>query len=109
MSNPTQPTVEEALLRLRLDADLVDDVANAIPQARAQVESYLKGPLCADAEAVAAAIAAGSRNATLCTPDVIAAQLLFVDVLVGSNDIQAQESKRTAAYAMLKPLRYMGI
>ena len=45
----------------------------------------------------------------ICTPDIIAAQLLLVDVLVGNNDTKAQQAKRDAAYAMLRYHRNVGV
>lgn len=99
---PLKPTTEQALLRLRLDADLGDDVKDAIDQAHGQAEKYLDGPLVETIDADS------DPKAVLCTPDIIAAQLLLVDVLVGANDVKAQESKRSAAYNMLRPHRNQG-
>lgn len=102
---PIKPTPEEALLRLRLDDSLLDDVAGAVNQAHAQAVAFLDGKLY---ETPAEAEADGDLRGIECTPDIVAAQILLVDVLVGNNDDRARESKSKAAYNMLRPHRRMG-
>ncbi len=101
---PIKPTPEEALLRLRLDDSLLDDVAGAVNQAHAQAVAFLDGKLY-ETPAEADADLRGIE----CTPDIVAAQILLVDVLVGNNDDRARESKSKAAYNMLRPHRRMGV
>ncbi len=103
---PTKPTVESALFRLRIDDDLRGDVADAIEQAFAQAETYLDRPLYASKQE---ATDSGSLRALVCTPDIIAAQLLLVDALVGANSVKDQAAKRDAAFDMLFPHRYTGV
>lgn len=102
---PIKPTPEEATLRLRLDDSLAGDISNAIDQAHAQVAAILDGALYADAAALAAA---SDPCGIVCTPDIIAAQLLLVDVLVGSNTVQDREAKERAALNLLRLHRNMG-
>ncbi|WP_395026593.1 hypothetical protein [Comamonas odontotermitis] len=100
-----KPTKEEALQRLRLDDGLAGDVEGAIEQAHAQTLKYLDGPLFATQEA---ADASGNPKAILCTADIVAAQLVLVDVLCGPNSVEDQDRKRTAAYNMLRLHRNHG-
>ena len=102
----TVPTSQDALCRLRLDEDLAADVTAAIAQAHTQAEAFLDGKLYADAQGREDA---GDVRGIICTPDIIAAQLLLVDVLVGNNDTKAQQAKRDAAYAMLRYHRNVGV
>jgi hypothetical protein len=102
----TVPTVDQALRRLRIDEDLAEDVEDAIIQTKAEVEVYLDGTLYADPQAL---VDAQDARGIVCTPDIIAAQLLLIDVLVGANDVKAQQSKREAAYNMLRRHRNMGV
>lgn len=127
----TKPTVDEAQLRLRIDADLAADLAGAIEQAYAQALAFLDRDALYDtaanlAAAVAAAQAAvdGATTAAeaaqalldlarvqtgiVATPDMVAAQLLLIDALVGSNALQDRESKQTAAENMLRRHRRPG-
>lgn len=102
---PITPTVDEALRRLRLDDDLRQDVVDAIPQAQAEAETYLDGKLyVSDAERIAAADLRG----IICTPDIIAAQLLLIDALLNSNTDEGADLKRKRAYSMLLRHRNMG-
>jgi len=102
----TVPTVDQALRRLRIDEDLAEDVEDAIIQTKAEVEVYLDGTLYADPQAL---VDAQDARGIVCTADIIAAQLLLIDVLVGANDVKAQQSKREAAYNMLRRHRNMGV
>lgn len=95
---PIKPTVEEAMVRLRLDEDLRADVVYAIEQAHAQAVAYLDGTLYETAEA--RAVAADPRG-IVCKPDIIAAQLLLADALVGSAAANDRKALRDAAYDML--------
>lgn len=102
---PIKPTSDEAMLRLRIDADLAGDVASAIDQAHAQALAFLDGQLYADR---AALTAAADPMGIVVTADIIAAQLLLVDALVGNNSLQDRDDKRRAAKDMLLPHRNMG-
>lgn len=105
-ADPTTPTLEAAMLRLRIDDDLSEDVKAAIPQAKSEAEAFLDGTLYANAQAREAA---ADIKGIICTPSIIAAQLLLIDVLVGANDLKAQQTKREAAYSMLRRHRNMGV
>lgn len=100
-----KPGFEEALRRLRIDNDLADDVPAAIEQAHAETEAYLDRRLYADAGALD--LAADLRG-MVATPDIIAAQLLLIDVLIGNNSDKERESKHAAALNMLRRHRFMG-
>lgn len=102
---PITPSVEEALRRLRLDDDLRQDVQDAIPQAQAEAVAYLDGALYENA---AARDAAADLRGIVCTPDIIAAQLLLLDALVNNNSDEGADLKRTRAYRMLLRHRNMG-
>lgn len=102
---PIKPTPAEAIARLRLDDSLGDDLNDAIEQAHAQAVQFLDGQLYADK---AALDAAADLRGVICTPDILAAQLLLVDVLVGNNTLQDREAKEAAALRMLRPHRNMG-
>lgn len=102
---PITPSVEEALRRLRLDDDLRQDVQDAIPQAQAEAVAYLDGVLYENA---AARDAAADLRGIVCTPDIIAAQLLLVDALVNNNSDEGADLKRKRAYSMLVRHRNMG-
>ena len=102
---PVKPTPEEASLRLRLDADLAADLPGAIDQAHAEAQAFLDGTLYANQ---AAADGAGDLRGIVCTPDIIAAQLLLVDVLVCNNSTQDRQDKRAAALTILRRHRNMG-
>lgn len=101
----TAPSVDEAMLRLRLDEDLQQDVEAAIPQSLAEAEAFLDGKLYDTAQAKADA---GDLRGIVCTPDIIAAQLLLVDALVSNNSEADVETKRTRALNMLRRHRNMG-
>lgn len=125
------PTVEEAQQRLRIDADLAFDLPSAIEQAYAQALAFLDRDALYDtgvdlAAAVAAAQAAVDGATTeaetaqaladlarvntgaVATPDMVSAQLLLIDVFVGSNSPQDRESKQLAAESMLRRHRRPG-
>lgn len=102
---PVKPTPEEAELRLRLDSDLATDLPTAINQAHAEAQAFLDGTLYVDQ---AAADGAADPRGIVCTPDIIAAQLLLVDVLVGNNSTQDRQDKRAAALTILRRHRNMG-
>ena len=102
---PIKPTPADAIQRLRLDDSLNGDIGNAIDQAHAQAVAFLDGALYEDA---AARDAAADLRGIICTPDIIAAQLLLVDVLVGNNSTQDREDKKAAAFNMLRLHRNMG-
>lgn len=98
-----KPTLEEAKTRLRLDPDLDDDLLSAIDQAHARTLKVLDGKLYADEASMAA-----DPRGILATEDIIAAQLLLVDHLVGNNTQQDRDSKEQAALSMLRLHRNMG-
>ena len=102
---PIKPTPADAILRLRLDDSLDGDIGNAIDQAHAQALAFLDGQLYADC---AALTAAADPMGIVVTADIIAAQLLLVDALVGNNSLQDRDDKRRAAKDMLLPHRNMG-
>lgn len=95
---PIKPTVDEAMERLRLDEDLRTDLEAAIPQALAQAEAYLDGALY---ETAAKRTEANDARGIVCTLDIIAAQLLLIDALVGSPSSNDRKALREAAYGML--------
>lgn len=101
-----KPDTETALRRLRMDADLAEDLAAAIDEAHAEAVAYLDGRLYAD---LAELIAAQDVRGIVCTPDIIAAQLLLADVLVGNNSTQDRESKHAAALTILRRHRNQGV
>ncbi len=102
---PVKPTAEEAMTRLRLDESLSGDVLSAIDQAHALAQAALDGTLYEDATAKATA---GDARGIVCTPDIIAAQLLFVDALVGANTVDAAAQKTERAHSILLKHRNMG-
>ena len=102
---PIKPTPNEAIRRLRLDDNLAGDLDSAIDQAHAQAVAFLDGALYVDQAAITAA---ADLRGIVCTPDIIAAQLLLVDVLVGNNSTQDREDKKAAAFNMLRLHRNMG-
>lgn len=102
---PITPTIDEAMRRLRLDDDLRQDVVDAIPQALAEVETYLDGKLYEDA---AQRETAQDLRGIVCTADIIAAQLLLIDGLVNNNSDEGADLKRSRAYRMLIRHRNMG-
>lgn len=126
-----KPTVEEAQRRLRIDDALADDLALAIDQAYAQALTFLdRDALHADAAAFKAAVDAARaaldaetdeeaalqladdlariQTGMVVTPDLIAAQLMLIDVLVGANSLQEREGKQTAAESMMRRHRRAG-
>lgn len=104
-ADATVPEVDAAMRRLRLDADLQADVQDAIPQAKAEAETYLDGKLYASASDMEQA---GDAHGIVCTPDIIAAQLLLIDALVNSNSDEGAEIKRTRAFDILRRHRNQG-
>ncbi|QHI99360.1 hypothetical protein GT347_16065 [Xylophilus rhododendri] len=99
-----KPTVEQAIRRLRLDDDLTGDVRDAIEAAFAETLAFLDGRLY-EVESPESLL---DPRAIIMTPDIIAAQLLLADALVGANDTRAREYKRTAAFNILRPRRIAG-
>jgi|GEM_PF-1712837 len=104
-TDPCAPSIESAMRRLRIDEDLRDDVADAIPAAKAEAEAFLDGKLYATAQALQDA---QDPKGILCTADIIAAQLLLVDALVNDNTDEGADTKRTRAFTMLRRHRNMG-
>lgn len=102
----TAPSIEQAMRRLRIDEDLQEDVQDAIPQAKAEAEAFLDGKLYADAQAREDA---QDARGIVCTPDIIAAQLLLIDAIVHSNTDEGAEIKRTRAFSMLRRHRNQGV
>jgi hypothetical protein len=98
-----KPGLEEAKRRLRIDDELAVDLQFAIDQAHAEAEAFLDGVLYADEEACG-----DDAAGILVAPDIIAAQLLLADALVGSNDVQNRVNKREAAFSILRRHRRMG-
>ena len=98
-----KPTSDQARIRLRLDLDLVPDLPDAIEQAHAEAVKFLDGKLYPDDDA-----AVNDPKGIVIAADIISAQLLLVDVAVGNNSLQDRESKRTAAYSILRRHRNMG-
>lgn len=121
---PIKPTVDEAKRRLRLDDALSGDLASAIEQAYAEALAFLDRDALYDNATDLAAAATLAQNALddetddalepllaahlarvktgmVATPDLISAQLLLIDVLVGSNTVQDRESKQKAAENIL--------
>lgn len=104
-TDPCAPSIESAMRRLRIDEDLRDDVADAIPAAKAEAEAFLDGKLYATDQAKQEA---QDPKGILCTADIIAAQLLLVDALVNDNSDEGADLKRTRAFNMLRRHRNMG-
>ncbi|KQM68779.1 hypothetical protein [Xylophilus sp. Leaf220] len=100
-----KPTPDEAQRRLRIDGALVDDLVAAIDQAYAEAVMVLDGYLYED---LAAVVLAGDERGIVVTADIIAAQLLLADVLVGANDQAAKDSKRATALTILRRHRNRG-
>lgn len=100
-----KPTLEQALLRLRLNDALSADLADALDEAHAEAEAFLDGTLYASA--ADRTLAADPRGIVV-APDIISAQLLLADALVGANDVQGRDSKRTAAFNILRRHRNVG-
>lgn len=105
-----KPTLADAKRRLRIDDDLADDLQSAIDQAHAEAMSYLdRDALHPDQGALNAALALdASHTGIVVTADIINAQLLLADASVGDNDRANRESKRDAAFGILRRHRHMG-
>lgn len=101
----TRPTLESAMMRLRMDDDLMADVQEAISQAHAEAQAYLDGTLYASAKDMADA---QDAKGIVCTPDIIAAQLLLVDATVNNNSDEGSGLKRARAFDMLRRHRNQG-
>lgn len=97
-----KPTLDEVQTRLRLDDALMEDVQGAIEQAYAGQLAHLdRAALHPDSASLAAAVAADpAHTGMVCTPDLIAAQLLRIDALVGANTVADRDAKETAAQRM---------
>ena len=104
-TDPCAPSLESAMRRLRIDEDLQEDVADAIPAAKAEAEAFLDGKLYATEQALQDA---QNPKGILCTADIIAAQLLLVDAQVNDNTDEGADLKRTRAFTMLRRHRNMG-
>lgn len=100
------PSVEDTMLRLRLDDDLLDDVTHAIPQAVAEAESILERRLYASEAEMEAA---GDLRGVVIRPDITAAMLLLIDASVGANASKDAETKRQRAEMMLLRYAYRGV
>ncbi|CAN7202176.1 hypothetical protein LJR118_000607 [Acidovorax sp. LjRoot118] len=100
-----KPSLAMALLRLRIDDGLSADLQNALDQAHAATLKYLDGKLYPDAVSLAAA---NDPKGIEVTADMIAAQLLWADALMGNNSLADRESKTKAAKDMLRPHRNQG-
>lgn len=100
------PSVEDTMLRLRLDDDLLDDVTHAIPQAVAEAESILERRLYASEAEMEAA---GDLRGLVVRPDITAAMLLLIDASVGANASKDAETKRQRAEMMLLRYAYRGV
>lgn len=100
------PSVEDTMLRLRLDDDLLDDVTHAIPQAVAEAESILERRLYASEADMEAA---GDLRGLVIRPDITAAMLLLIDASVGANASKDAETKRQRAEMMLLRYAYRGV
>jgi hypothetical protein len=135
MPTSIKPGINTAMQRLRLDDSLIDDVRSAIDEAYAETLTQLdRVALHVDAAALAAAIAPAqaaltaaelTQNADLIaaaqaeldrvstgmvvTDDLITAQLLLVDVRVGSNSGDDVARKQRAADVMLYRHRRLGV
>lgn len=125
-----KPSLEAAARRLRIDGDLLLDLQDALEQAHDEALAYLDRPLFADAAALTTAIAAAqaaldaatddevadqlaqdlarAKTGIVVTQDIIAAQLLLADRLVGDNDGAERERKEQAAYALMRQRRRHG-
>lgn len=100
------PSVEQVMLRLRLDDDLALDVESAIPEAQAEAQSILERRLYAsEADLVAAA----DPHGLVVTADITAAMLLLIDAAVGANRSDAAEVKRGRAEQILLRRAYRGV
>ena len=123
----TKPTLEQAAARLRIDESVRADLADALDQAHDEALAYLDRPLYPDRDSRLAAIAqaqaalatavggdaiaeAGealvlAKAGIVITHDLIAAQLLLADRLVGDNDASESEAKERAAHNLMRPRR----
>lgn len=130
-----KPSVYEAINRLRLDNDLLDDLEAGIEQVHAEALAFMDRPaLYPDAGSMATAIASAQTAldaATLAgdaadiaaaqtaleavnacmvvTADIIAAQLLLLDVAVGSNTLADREEILRRAESILRRHRRAGV
>lgn len=97
-----KPGLHEAQNRLRLDDAVSEDLASAIEQAYAQQLHHLdRKALHPDAAHLAAALQADpDHTGIVVTPDLIAAQLLRVDALIGANTMEDRDAKEKAAERM---------
>ena len=98
-----KPTAQEAKDRLRLDDALSDDLDFAIEQAYAECLAILqRDDLHPDKASLDAAIALDAAHTGMVVrADIIAAQLLLIDSLIGSGSTEEQKAKREAAIMML--------
>jgi hypothetical protein len=111
-----KPNLEAAMVRLRIDSDLAEDLDRALGEAVAEAEVYLDGKLFASADDRAAAVAAATTDEAkaeaargiVVTEDIHAAMMMLADAAVGDNDQANRESKRTAATHILRRHRNKG-
>ena len=111
-----KPNLDAAMMRLRIDSDLAEDLDRALGEAVAEAETYCDGKLFASAEARAAAVEAATTEEAkaeaargiVVTEDMHAAMMMLADAAVGDNDQQNRESKRTAALNILRRHRNKG-
>lgn len=96
------PSLDDVQTRLRLDDALIEDVQSAIEQAHAAQLAHLdRAALHPDAASLAAARAGDPlHTGMVVTPDLIAAQLLRIDALVGANTMADRDAKEAAAQRM---------
>ncbi len=97
-----KPSLQEAQTRLRLDDAVLDDLASAIEQAyAAQLHHIDRAALHPDAADLATALAADpAHTGMVVTHDLIAAQLLRIDALIGANTMDDRDAKEKAAERM---------
>jgi hypothetical protein len=111
-----KPSLDAAMVRLRIDSDLAEDLDRALGEAVAEAEVYLDGQLFASADERTAAVAAATTDEAkaeaargiVVTEDIHAAMMMLADAAVGDNDQANRESKRTAATHILRRHRNKG-
>lgn len=108
-----KPSTADAQRRLRLDdeTDVTIDLESAIEQAYAQtLQALCRTALHPDAASLLAALVIDPlHNGIVCTHDIIAAQLLLTDALVGANSMADRDAKSSAAHSILQPHRLLSL
>lgn len=108
-----KPSTAEAQIRLRLDSDalITQDLESAIEQAYAQTLTMLdRSALHENTAQLEAALEVDPlHTGMVCTADIIAAQLLLVDALIGANSLKDRDEKSKAALYILYPHRRLGV